>query len=127
MRRITRAFLLILLLQLTACNNQPPPGSPAPVSGFGPQNLGVIVNDADPESRKVAEYYLEKRRIPEENLIHISFQPGERIMRPEDFRTLKAAVDAATPQQVQAYALTWTAPVPGGLHVDYHGICSRIQ
>ncbi|MGB5441222.1 MAG: TIGR03790 family protein [Gammaproteobacteria bacterium] len=110
MCRITRAVLLILLLQLIACNNQPQPDSTTPVAGFGPQNLGVIVNDADPESIKIAEYYLEKRHIPEENLIHIDFQPGERVMRPEVFRILKAAVDAAAPKQVQAYALTWTLP-----------------
>ncbi len=110
MRAIGSAVLLTLLLQLSACNNEPQPRDPLPIEQFGPQNLGVIVNDADPESRKIADYYLEKRRIPAENLIHVRFEPGERVMRPEVFRKLKAEVDAATAENVQAYALTWMIP-----------------
>ncbi len=110
MRGIGSVVLLALLLQLSACNDEPQPRSPLPIEQFGPQNLGVIVNDADPESRKIADYYSKKRRIPAENLIHVRFEPGERVMRPEVFRKLKAEVDAATAENVQAYALTWMIP-----------------
>jgi uncharacterized protein (TIGR03790 family) len=70
----------------------------------------VIVNDDDPESRKIADYYMKRRGIPAKNLVHVRFKPGGRTMRPEDFRKLKADVEAATPKSVQAWALTWTAP-----------------
>ena len=108
---MTRAALLVLLLQLSACNNNDTqtinygPGVP-----LGSENLGVIVNDDDPASLRIADYYMEKRRIPAKNLLHVHFKPGEQIMRPEVFRTLKAKVDAVTPKNVQAYVLTWMAP-----------------
>ena len=37
------------------------------------ENLAVIVNIQDPQSRAVAEYYIEKRKIPTENVIHVNF------------------------------------------------------
>ena len=70
----------------------------------------MVVNDADPASRQIADYYMEKRGIPAKNLLHTRFEPGKDIMRPEDFRALRAEVAAATPENVQAYVLTWTAP-----------------
>jgi len=103
--------LLVLLLLLSACNNNEVPAiNSGPGAPPGPENLGVIVNDADPESLRIADYYMEKRSIPAKNLLHVRFKPGEEIMRPEVFRTLQAEVDALTPKNVQAYVLTWMAP-----------------
>ncbi|HEY9198382.1 MAG TPA: TIGR03790 family protein, partial [Gammaproteobacteria bacterium] len=51
--------------------------------------LAVIVNDADPLSRQIAHYYRQRRRIPEGNLIHISFDPGRSNMGATEFITLK--------------------------------------
>ncbi len=112
MSRNIFALLLILLLQLIACDRsiEAGPVNDATSTGFGPAQLGVIVNDDDPESRKIADYYMEQRGIPAKNLVHVRFKPGERTMRPEDFRKLKAGVDAAAPESIQAWALTWTAP-----------------
>jgi uncharacterized protein (TIGR03790 family) len=111
MRCVTRAALLVLLLQLTACNNNDAQaidsGSGVPL---GPENLGVIVNDDDPASLRIADYYMEKRGIPAKNLLHVHFEPGDHVMRPEAFRKLRADVEAVTPKNVQAYVLTWTAP-----------------
>jgi len=106
--------LLALLLpwSITACDNvtDQTAGGTVPATAFGPQQLGVIVNDVDPASRRIAKYYVNRRGIPAGNVIHVSFRPGDRIMRPEDFRTIKAEVDRQTPATVQAYALTWTVP-----------------
>lgn len=77
---------------------------------IGPEELGVIVNDSDLISRKIAEYYQIKRRIPKVNMIHVNFKPGNSTMSRADFQAIKAIVDAATPQTIQAYVLTWTAP-----------------
>ncbi|MBI5462068.1 MAG: TIGR03790 family protein [Gammaproteobacteria bacterium] len=74
------------------------------------RELAVIVNDSDPLSRQIANYYRQRRGIPQENLIHISFEPGRSAISPNEFSVLKRQVDAATPPQVQAYALTWAAP-----------------
>ncbi len=78
--------------------------------GFGPKELAVIVNDADPVSVKVAEYYKSSRRIPKTNVIHVNFRPDQVSMPRAEFQKIKDAVDVATPRNVQAYALTWTIP-----------------
>ena len=72
--------------------------------------LAVIVNDADPLSRQIANYYVQRRRIPRQNVIHVNFKPGRPALNAEDFTAIKQHVDAATPAHVQAYALTWAAP-----------------
>jgi uncharacterized protein (TIGR03790 family) len=89
---------------------------------LGPSDLAVIVNDADPLSVKVAEYYISKRRIPKVNVIHVSFTPGQPTMKYGEFKPVKAVVDAATPPNVQAYAITWTNPY----RVEYMSITSAL-
>jgi uncharacterized protein (TIGR03790 family) len=79
-------------------------------STLGPQHLALIINDDDPLSRRIAEYYLTRRHIPTSNVIHVNFKPGNIIMRPQIFKALKAQVDAQVPASVQGYVLTWTAP-----------------
>ena len=110
MHRLTCAALLVPVLLLSSCNNPIEADTQLASALFGPQNIGVIINDDDPASRQIADYYQQARHIPEENLIHVRFQPGDRVMRPQVFRKLKAEIDAATPKHVQAYALTWMAP-----------------
>lgn len=45
------------------------------------QNVLVVINDASPESRDVGEYYVEKRRIPAENVVRIQAPIGDEIDR----------------------------------------------
>ena len=107
-------FSLLLLIQtlLPACNAEPDtdPADTPPASTLGPQHLALIINDEDPLSRRIAEYYLTRRHIPASNVIHVKFRPGSDVMRPQIFRTLKTQLDAQVPDSVQAYVLTWTAP-----------------
>lgn len=77
---------------------------------IGPEELGVIVNDNDPISRAIGKYYKIKRRIPETNMIHVQFKPGDRVMNRAEFQRIKAVVDVVTPRYVQVYAVTWTMP-----------------
>lgn len=78
--------------------------------GLSADQLGVIVNDDDPDSVAIAAYYLEKRSIPAANLIHVRFKPGSSRMSREAFINIKRRVDRATPKAVQAFALTWAQP-----------------
>lgn len=78
--------------------------------GLAADQLGVIVNDADPDSVAIAAYYRKKRGIPAANLIHVSFEPGRSALTREEFAAIKRRVDRLTPEQVQAYALTWAQP-----------------
>jgi uncharacterized protein (TIGR03790 family) len=107
--------LLALLVSLSGCNTVEQDDVPDVLEGIfsstlGPEHLAVIVNDDDPLSRQIAAYYMDKRHIPAENLIHVQFKPGNNVMRPEDFRPMKASVDAQAHKNIQAYALTWTVP-----------------
>jgi len=81
-----------------------------PKSSLGPDDLAVIVNDADPLSVEIAQYYKTRRGIPDGNMIHVSFAPGSTVMSQAEFARIKAMVDAKTPRQVQAFALTWAKP-----------------
>ncbi len=81
-----------------------------PKTGFGPEDLAVIVNDADPLSVEIATYYQKKRGIPQRNLIHVRFNAAATVMEPVEFGKIKAEVDEKTPREVQAYALTWVKP-----------------
>jgi len=81
-----------------------------PQPALGADQLGVIVNDDDPDSVAIAAYYREKRGIPAANLIHVRFKPGRSTLAREEFVNLKRLVDRKTPQNVQAYALTWAQP-----------------
>ncbi len=42
--------------------------------------LGVIVNDSDPLSIKIAKYYQQQRNIPEQNIIHIKFSTWHKVL-----------------------------------------------
>ena len=81
-----------------------------PQPGLTAEQLGVIVNDDDPDSVAIAAYYMAKRGIPAANLIHVRFRPGRAALGRAEFDAIKRAVDAATPDTVEAYALTWAQP-----------------
>lgn len=81
-----------------------------PKTSLGPEDLAVIINDEDPLSRHIGDYYQKQRHIPKANLIHVHFKPGAALMDVTEFNRIKAEVDAKTPVSVQAFALTWAAP-----------------
>lgn len=101
--------MLLLLSQtlLSACDSSPDAdtlGTPAG-STLGPQHLALIINDDDPLSRRIAEYYLTQRHIPASNVMHVKFKPGNDVMRPQTFRLIKAQLDAQVPASVQGLSL----------------------
>ena len=81
-----------------------------PKTSLGPDDIAVIVNDADPQSRRVADYYQARRNIPAANVIHVRFPGGATELSRDEFARIKREVDARTPPTVQAYALAWTVP-----------------
>ena len=81
-----------------------------PRTALEPGQLAVIVNEADPQSVQVADYYRQRRGIPDANVIRVRFKAGESNLPREEFERVKREVDALTPPTVQAFALAWTAP-----------------
>jgi uncharacterized protein (TIGR03790 family) len=103
-------FLMTLTTTASAENNDAQSTGRQQQTGVGPEDLAVIVNDADSVSVKVAEYYVLRRRIPKNNVIHVNFRPDRTSMPRAEFQKIKDAVDVITPRNVQAYALAWTIP-----------------
>ena len=103
-------FLVILQGLIVPASPAATAASATAETRLGPHELAVIVNNDDPLSVRIGEYYQAMRHIPAANMIHIRFRPGSATMSPAEFRAIDARVDALTPHNVQAYALTWTAP-----------------
>ena len=85
-------------------------GVSAHASGFTARDLAVIVNDADPLSAAIAGYYVSRRSIPPQNVLHLRFAAGRAALPVQEFAELHEQVLQRTPPQVQAYALTWAQP-----------------
>jgi uncharacterized protein (TIGR03790 family) len=73
-------------------------------------DLAVVVNDADALSVATAQYYVQRRAIPDQNVIHVRFAAGQPSLAEAEFTALRTDVMRRTPAHVQAYALTWTQP-----------------
>jgi len=82
----------------------------APVS----QQLAIIVNQDDPESRRIAAYYQIKRGIPDAHVISVSLPVGSNIINREQFEQVYRQVRADTPRHIQFYALAWSRPFRAG-------------
>ncbi|MDO8412298.1 MAG: TIGR03790 family protein [Gallionellaceae bacterium] len=102
-------FFLFLLLSAGMAQGAVPQFF-LPKTSLDPQDLAIIVNDNDPLSRQIGEYYQKRRNIPLANLIHVRFSPGATIMSQKEFTRIKAEVDRKSPKSIQAFALTWAAP-----------------
>ena len=76
---------------------------------LGPENLGIVINDLDPMSVVVGEYYRQQRGVPEENVFHVKMALGPVISK-ADFFAAKMAVDLRASRSVQVLALTWNQP-----------------
>ncbi|MDX2242432.1 MAG: TIGR03790 family protein [Leptolyngbyaceae cyanobacterium bins.302] len=75
-----------------------------------PDELVVVVNQADPLSVEIGNYYQQQRKIPQRNVISVNFAPNRVELSPEEFNQIKAAIEVQIPSYIQAYALTWAAP-----------------
>ncbi len=75
-----------------------------------PRQLAVVVNDDDADSVAVGALYRDKHAIPPDNVIHVRIPGKPRKLDPEQFSSLKQAIDRQLPPSVQAVLMAWTAP-----------------
>ncbi|EKQ71309.1 TIGR03790 family protein [Leptolyngbyaceae cyanobacterium JSC-12] len=105
--RVAIAVLVILGLQSCEVLDQ----LAAPTEPWlTPDELAVIVNQADSLSVQIGEYYQQKRHIPRRNVVSVNFMPDRVELSPTEFQQLKEMVEAQVPAYVQAFALTWAKP-----------------
>jgi uncharacterized protein (TIGR03790 family) len=75
-----------------------------------PRQLGIVINDDEPNSVAIGEYYRKRRNIPAANVVHVRIPGKPRLIRAEQFAELKEEIDAKLGTQVQAVLMIWTAP-----------------
>ena len=81
-----------------------------PKTGLEPSELAVIVNEDDPLSVRIAEYYQQRRGIPAENVLRVRFPPKSANLPRATFKAIREAVWSRSGPNIQAYALAWTLP-----------------
>jgi uncharacterized protein (TIGR03790 family) len=82
----------------------------APAKGLQPDQLAIVINDDDPNSVAVGEYYRKRRSIPAANVVHVRIPGKPREISRERFAELRQQIDERLGPEVQAVLMVWTAP-----------------
>lgn len=103
---------LILHLALLSCGfaAHATPEVLLPAHRLVASQLAIIVNDNDPLSRRIGDYYRKARGIPVDNVLHVRFKTDHPKLSVAEFNRVFRQVQRKTPPRVQAYALTWATP-----------------
>lgn len=96
------------------------------------RDIGLVINLADPYSVEVGEFYAQARKLTPEQVLRVEL-PVKPVLTPEEFETLRAAIEAHFGAGTQALALAWTYPfavgcnsITGALALGYDGaLCSH--
>lgn len=104
------ALLLTFLFGSSPLDAAPVSPLYRPVKAFTAHELAIVVNDNDPLSVAISDYYRERRQFPVEHLIHIRLPAGKAILSRREFEVIKQQVDEQTPKYIQGYVLTWLQP-----------------
>lgn len=75
-----------------------------------PENVAVVVNDADANSVQVAQYYLQARKIPGSNLIHVHLVDPKPALGRHQFELLKSNINAQLGDQHKVVVFAWSQP-----------------
>ncbi len=78
------------------------------------QQIAIVINTQDADSRLIANYYQKKRGIPQENLIKVSMPAGNNSISEKKFNEIYRQIKKQTPDAVQYYALAWSKPFKVG-------------
>ncbi|WP_082439487.1 MULTISPECIES: TIGR03790 family protein [unclassified Massilia] len=105
MRSIRRCLLTLLMLAAASAHAQ---FSTAP--SLQPAQLAIVINDAEPNSVKIGEYYRKRRGIPAANVVHVSIPDKPHEISFERFQELREAIDKKLGPDIQAVLMIWTAP-----------------
>jgi uncharacterized protein (TIGR03790 family) len=73
------------------------------------QELGLVINTADPYSVAVGEYYAERRGIPPAQILKVELPMRAHLTR-EEFTALDQLIRDRMPENVNGLALAWVRP-----------------
>lgn len=103
------AYLFFCSATLYSTTTSAEPRVLPPDNALQPEQMGIVINDADPLSIQIGNYYRERRKIPAANIVHLRFSKSSELS-PGEFAVQKRILDARLPPRIQALALAWTAP-----------------
>ena len=72
--------------------------------------LAVVINDAEPNSVTVGQWYREAHNIPEKNVIHVRIAKSPRRLKAAEFAPLRKEILDQLAPGVRAVLMVWTAP-----------------
>ena len=98
------------LLVLLGRNAWAAPYIELPKSGLSPEHIAVVFLKDSALSEKIARHYVQKRNIPQKNLVSIELNPDNTVVDPGKFVVAKKVLEARLPESIQAYALAWAQP-----------------
>lgn len=88
-----------------------PPVVLLPKEALTAAELGLLINEDDPQSAAAGAYYASARGLPDANVLHLRL--GARLptgVASATFNAWKKQIEAALPAAVQALAVSWTQP-----------------
>ena len=83
---------------------------PAAPPGLQPAQLAIVINDAEPNSIEVGEYYRQAHAIPAANVVHVHIPNRPRKLSMDQFAQLKERIDGQLKPGIQAVLMVWSAP-----------------
>lgn len=110
MRFFSTLFLALASLSGSAGAQAMTFGKPPAAGGLRADQLALVVNDDEPNSVTIAEYYRQARDIPEANIVHVNLPRRQRKLSAAEFAVLKRQIDARLGPEIQAVLMVWTAP-----------------
>lgn len=111
----SRALPTSLFAALCIAGSEPAAAQPQPrAPRLQAAQLAIVVNDADPESVALGQYYRRARGVPESNVVHVSISGKPRSLDPAAFAALKAGIDRQLGPAIEAVLMVWTTPYAVG-------------
>ena len=101
MKHMSKLMVMLLLLFVSAFNVS------AKISA---QQIAIVVNTQDADSRLIADYYQKKRGIPAQNIIEVALPSDNKLVDEQTFQQVFQQLKKHTPDTVQYYALAWSKP-----------------
>lgn len=82
----------------------------AEAAALSAAQLGLVINDDEPNSVEIGEYYRQARDIPAKNIVHVRIPGRPRKLTAAQFQPIKDQIDRALGPDVEAVLMVWTAP-----------------
>lgn len=99
-----------LLLVALLCGTGAAQAQMVPAEGLRPSQLGIVINEDDPHSVEVGEFYRQSRQVPEQNVVRVRIPNHPRKLDAAQFNQLREQINARLGPQIEAVLMVWTAP-----------------